>query len=230
MSVNTDRKYITDSSESHWCLSSDTFDYKNDRFIFVLECPLSLPKVCHFVMGRSGKGLEPSSRYTQRGKESIWNSKVLISPFILESSAITGHCNDHRSKQPLNKAVETTAHHFLASSLWAQWLSLSLLTDFVSAFFFWRKKKNQVWKAFRVFVFLHCLPRSHALLNLASFWWQAESYLAAFPLMAITGAVSCACQGAMASPSREFVPVQSNCYLHISQGARIDKGWHVLNI
>lgn len=141
----------------HGCWSSDTFDYKNDRFIFVLECPLLLPKVCHSVMRRSAK--EPSGRYTQRGRESVWNSKIPISPFIIESSAITWYCSSPRSKQPLNRATATSPYpcfsiksvssltEFLTFPLVAL---ISIWTDFCEGFLLW-EKENQVWKTFMAF-------------------------------------------------------------------------------
>ena len=87
----------------HWCLSSDTFDYKSDRIIFALECPLIFPEVCHIVMGRSGKGLAPGSRYTQRLREAERASGGLsLNPVVPEACSISAHCTAecHERRNP----------------------------------------------------------------------------------------------------------------------------------
>lgn len=94
-------------------MSSDTSDYKNDRFIFTLECPLSLPKACHFVMGEVREEVGPRQQVQSgRQRECLeMQGPDFTFPYGVFCIFMPSQ-QSHRSKQPLKQPVE----------MWSPWL------------------------------------------------------------------------------------------------------------
>lgn len=167
----------------HWCLSSDTFDYKSDRIVFVLERPLISPKVCHIVMGRSGKGLVPGSRYTQRLREAERASGTARPRFHLSSlSRLHLHgTTTTTGTNSLNNRVETWSHRFFSMMFMSwlteffafQWVTVtSMWTDFVSSSFFWKKPHNYRKYLGSVFLLILLCPLLLGSMSLITELWN----------------------------------------------------------